>query len=152
MTSSGHRAVSKAFEDAASNAKRTCKIFACVARQGLIGALFETARTIRSCLISTQCRSCLISTTYRPDSSTPICRSSREASLPPGTHDGTFPTTLTTLPWLAPPAAPDMEELRDPAKTGELRARDSVRRPGPRGPQDTCTHAKMTPQHAHHTP
>ena len=27
---------------------------------------------------------------------------------------------LTTLPWLTPPAA-DMEELRDPAKTGELR-------------------------------
>ena len=28
---------------------------------------------------------------------------------------------LTTLPWLTPPAAPDMEELRDLAKTGELR-------------------------------
>ena len=54
-------------------------------------------------MISTQCRSCSIST-YRPASSTPICRSSREASLPPGTHDGTFPTTLTTLPWLTPPA------------------------------------------------
>jgi hypothetical protein len=27
-------------EDAASDAQRTCKIFACVARQGLIGVLF----------------------------------------------------------------------------------------------------------------
>jgi len=92
-------------KDAASDAKRTRKIFSCVARQGLIGVLFETARATRSCWISTQCRSCLIITTYRPASSTPICRSSREASLSPGTHDCTFPTTLTTLPWLTPPAA-----------------------------------------------
>ena len=28
---------------------------------------------------------------------------------------------LTTMPWLTPQAAPDMEELRDPVKTGELR-------------------------------
>jgi hypothetical protein len=35
-------------EDAASDAKRTGKIFTCIARQGLIDALFETARAIRS--------------------------------------------------------------------------------------------------------
>jgi hypothetical protein len=42
MTVSGH------IEDADSDAKCTRKIFACVARQGLIDALFETARAIRS--------------------------------------------------------------------------------------------------------
>ncbi len=36
----------------------------------------------------------------------PISRSASEAPPPPGTHAGTLPTTLTTRPWLPPPAAP----------------------------------------------
>jgi len=50
---------------------------------------------------------------------------------------------------MADAAGPDMEELRDPAKTGELRG--GARRPGPRGPQDTCTHANR-PQNMPITP
>ena len=50
--------------------------------------------------------------------------SRRQSADPLARHPcplGHTTTHLTTLPWLTQPAAPDMEELRDLAKIGELR-------------------------------